>query len=229
MKENVIFYLGHAVRIVKSEGQQGVYKALNQYAIEPVENLPMVFDVLNCPEGCNLGTGCDLNSTVFEINGAMDRQRLLASDLYQKTAADEITEIERHSSQTLRSINDISDEILGYKQMAKMVNSLALKTNLLSLSASIEAARAGKAGNGFSVVTQAIRRLSLESQDSVRKVVDTSRNATYSISAITESGQAVEQLLMYVYEFLKNISTSSPTTENFTASDNPLPMRFPGH
>jgi ferredoxin len=65
LKENVEFMIGKKMRIDKSEGQGVVYRALDAFAREPAENLPALFDVLNCPEGCNLGTGCRHVKNIF--------------------------------------------------------------------------------------------------------------------------------------------------------------------
>jgi hypothetical protein len=75
LKECVEHYLGKSLRVDKSEGPQVVYKALNKYAEQPASNYPVLFDVLNCAEGCNLGTGCHHLSNEFEINTTMDRLR----------------------------------------------------------------------------------------------------------------------------------------------------------
>jgi iron only hydrogenase large subunit-like protein len=75
LKENVEFILGKNLRIDKSEGQNVVYKALDVFCREDKKNLPAIFDVLNCPEGCNLGTGCRHERTIFEINAAMEEAR----------------------------------------------------------------------------------------------------------------------------------------------------------
>ncbi|MCL1790030.1 MAG: 4Fe-4S binding protein [Peptococcaceae bacterium] len=57
LKENVEHYLGKSVRVDKAEGP-GIYHVLDEYAEQPLANLPVIFDVLNCQEGCNMGTGC---------------------------------------------------------------------------------------------------------------------------------------------------------------------------
>jgi iron only hydrogenase large subunit-like protein len=75
LKENVEFMLGKALRVDKSEGTHVVYKALDAFSKENKANLPAVFDVLNCAEGCNLGTGCHHNKTIFDVNNSMEKTR----------------------------------------------------------------------------------------------------------------------------------------------------------
>jgi len=75
LKDNVEFMLGKALRVDKSEGQQVVYKALDAFAVADKADRPAVFDVLNCAEGCNVGTGCHHNKTIFEINTTMENAR----------------------------------------------------------------------------------------------------------------------------------------------------------
>ena len=82
LKENVELYLGKSLRIDKSEGTNVVYKALKEFSEHGNKrHMPAIFDVLNCLEGCNLGTGCNHERDIFEINAIMDsaRQNVLES------------------------------------------------------------------------------------------------------------------------------------------------------
>jgi iron only hydrogenase large subunit-like protein/molecular chaperone GrpE (heat shock protein) len=93
LKENIEFYLGKSVRIEQSEGQDTVYKTLDTYAAEDIQNLPRVFDVLNCPEGCNMGTACDHENSIFEIGRIMDESRRISMEIYQKSDHAAMTEL----------------------------------------------------------------------------------------------------------------------------------------
>jgi hypothetical protein len=86
LKENVELYLDKSIRIDKSEGQSIVYKALESFSKQDEDVYPAVFDVLNCQEGCNLGTGCNHEYDIFEINTIMDDVR--QSILFEREKAD---------------------------------------------------------------------------------------------------------------------------------------------
>ncbi len=68
---------------------------------------------------------------------------------------------------TVRTLGEASGRL---HTMAEDVSSLARQTNLLSINAAIEAARAGPAGRGFAVVASEVRRLSAESGDTGRRI-----------------------------------------------------------
>ncbi|MDR1398057.1 MAG: methyl-accepting chemotaxis protein [Desulfarculales bacterium] len=90
LKENVEFILGQGLRIDRSEGQGVVYHALDVFAKEKKENLPALFDVLNCPEGCNLGTGCRQDKSTFEVNSAMSKAKYTALKGRERKYFDEL-------------------------------------------------------------------------------------------------------------------------------------------
>ncbi|RVU49023.1 methyl-accepting chemotaxis protein [Rubrivivax rivuli] len=68
------------------------------------------------------------------------------------------------------SVRQLSGASQGLRDMAEDVAQLARQTNLLSLNAAIEAARAGPSGRGFAVVASEVRRLSAESGDTGRRI-----------------------------------------------------------
>jgi len=55
LKENIEFFTGRKLHIAKAEGFD-IYDNLNLYAKTPDMFLPDIFDVLNCSDGCNIGT-----------------------------------------------------------------------------------------------------------------------------------------------------------------------------
>jgi ferredoxin len=119
LRENVEFYLGKTMRIDKSEGQSRVYADLDEFGKQQERNLPELFDVLNCQEGCNLGTGCDHKRNAFEINAVMEAQRLESPggrdrayitelyDSFDKTL--KLSDFQRNYSPERVSIRDISE------------------------------------------------------------------------------------------------------------------------
>lgn len=79
------------------------------------------------------------------------------------------------------NIDNMLDYITKINIMSEAIESISKQTNLLSLNASIESARAGAAGKGFAVVAGEIRNLSEQSNEStkeIKKVVKDIMNKT---------------------------------------------------
>ena len=86
----------------------------------------------------------------------------------------EITEGVQQSSANTYEVNNLMGELL--KETEKMnnilasINKLSNSTKILGLNASIEAARAGTAGRGFSVVAKEIERLSANTNQAAKEI-----------------------------------------------------------
>ncbi|MDO9314529.1 MAG: methyl-accepting chemotaxis protein [Burkholderiaceae bacterium] len=74
--------------------------------------------------------------------------------------------------EVMQSVRMLAGESVSLGGMAEDVAKIARQTNLLSLNAAIEAARAGPSGRGFAVVATEVRRLSTESGDTGKRIGD---------------------------------------------------------
>ena len=78
LQENIEYFLGKKLHIAKAEGYD-VYEKLSIYAETPEELLPDIYDVLNCDEGCNIGSASSHDKSVFKIDKTMDANRKKAT------------------------------------------------------------------------------------------------------------------------------------------------------
>ena len=84
-------------------------------------------------------------------------------------------------------------KIRSVHRITEMINSVSEKTHLLSVNASIEAARAGDAGRGFSVVAEEIRRLAESAANSSGQIEDLLRQLEDESSMISEAMRELGQ------------------------------------
>jgi len=321
LKENVELYLGKSLRIDKSEGTSVVYKALDGFAQQHRQCLPAIFDVLNCAEGCNLGTGCAHDRDVFEVNTIMDnaRRKVLNTmemddfdaiyeefdqvlrlgdfirnytpqyirpytvtdaqmdkafeSLAKRTDVDkkfncsacgndtchemakevacglnipenciqkERDDIRREhntvielSAENLKNIDDIFEDISiirglsnditqyvshvntaieKFNNMAASIDSIAMHINIISLNASIEAARAGQHGKAFSVVAEEIRKLAHSSKSTVSEATNITDQATSSIEGINSMIDRISSEIERAFDKITDISEKTQIT-----------------
>lgn len=131
----------------------------------------------------------------------------------------------------------IKDSSSAIEQIADIINDIAEKTNLLSLNAAIEAARAGQFGRGFAVVADEIgkladgsveqaktiqriiqgvvsdieneNRLIMESADSVSTLKSAAEDVNNAVNDIMMLCENQEALTARIHEGMKNISSGS--------------------
>ncbi|MBV8620033.1 MAG: hypothetical protein JOY84_14290 [Curvibacter sp.] len=78
----------------------------------------------------------------------------------------------------------------GLRTMAEDVAAIARQTNLLSVNATIEAARAGASGRGFAVVAAEVRRLSGASGETGRRIEEQVRQFSDQVQQTLQSSSA---------------------------------------
>ncbi len=104
----------------------------------------------------------------------------------------------------------------------QVVNAMARQTNILALNASVEAARAGREGKGFSVVASEIRKLADLSNQAAIEIIDAAQN-NFNLSQkmthnIAESLPFIEATSTLTKEISENCREQSSSVANINLS-----------
>ncbi len=128
--------------------------------------------------------------------------------MQQVNATSEVTSV------IIRDIDELQQQSKDIGSVVETINGIAATTNLLSLNASIEAARAGDAGRGFAVVAEQIRGLAEQSVDSVKRIEKIIKAIQQKTQITVSSAKNAEQLLGSQTEALNNTVTVFKDVDN---------------
>ncbi|MFP4267957.1 MAG: methyl-accepting chemotaxis protein, partial [Spirochaetaceae bacterium] len=112
------------------------------------------------------------------------------------------------------TIREIASNSEGLGEASDVIQSIAGQTNLLSMNASIEAAHAGEAGRGFSVVADEIRKLSKGSAEQARSISQVLEGIKNSIKTVETSSADTLQRFETVAELTTTVRDQEMSIKN---------------
>lgn len=143
-----------------------------------------------------------IEELAVSINEVADSVRDNADNAVKSSQLAELTgkgiiKSDRLMEQLMKSIQEIRKNSRQITGVVKEIEDIAFQTNILALNASVEAARAGDAGKGFSVVAGEVRRLAAKTTSASKLTAELIEKNSEAVedgsSAVSETAEALKK------------------------------------
>ncbi|BCZ46346.1 hypothetical protein psyc5s11_24130 [Clostridium gelidum] len=128
----------------------------------------------------------------------------------------QVSTVSQVFDELVKLILDIQTHYNSIQGFATMITGIAKQTNLLSLNAAIEAARVGEAGKGFSVVANEIKKLSVDTQENAKDIMDSLQSLTTSMGQLITKSNEGSDVITKTTEIIEG---SSSILDNITDAE----------
>ena len=179
------------------ESSKNISIAINEVAIGSTKQ---VLDTDVCLK--QMSSLSDMVNKVYdetnEIDGLFENTReTVASGL---TIVNNLNDKAKATSQITKEIStgmkNLEENSRSIENIVNAINEISEQTNLLSLNASIEAARAGDSGRGFAVVAGEIRNLATKSMESANQIQEIINSIQYQTNETAKTSKKAEEIVL---------------------------------
>lgn len=128
-------------------------------------------------------------------------------------------EIYNHTGESMKTISELSKDSKRISDIVNIIQDISRQTDILSINASIEAAHAGQAGKGFSIVAAEMGTLSSRTKSSAQEIGEIILIFTQNIADAVNS---MEQSFALTRDGMENMELIKASADKISSSNSEI-------
>lgn len=160
------------------------------------------------------------SSLQISVGAKLSYEHSKESEVLTQQATKNTDQGKKAVSDVVETMDQIKEASVKISEITSVIDGIAFQTNILSLNAAVEAARAGDAGRGFAVVAGEVRSLALKSATAAKEIKELIANSSNLVSKghdlvslsedkMTQIDESIHKIESMIKEI--NISTKEQT------------------
>jgi methyl-accepting chemotaxis protein len=198
LREKILEMGGYANRVASGSNELSASAEEMSHAVE---------DIAKVSERLKT-SGEEVSAAMRELseNADLVAQHTQASQRETKGAVADATRSSEASHGAVKGMSDIQAATSQIVQAIKVIQDIARQTNLLSLNAAIEAAKAGAQGKGFAVVAEEVRKLADRSRQAAKEIEELIQQTQEAVAEGVGSSQVTMESLETIRTRIEGLS-----------------------
>ncbi len=152
----------------------------------------------------NIGEVKEAVGDISELNNTNHSQILGLSEI--------LDELLHQSEEINTAMESINGSVAGFSDTTRDISDIARQINILSINASIEAARAGDAGKGFAVVAQEVGKLANHSQEAVAEAEKSNALVFGDIKTVNDIVESINKKMVDIQKMMNDVRDNISAT-----------------
>lgn len=163
---------------------------------------------------------CSISEVALKTKDSADLASQASS--LSNTIKDKAERGNRQMGEMVQSVREIGESSRSIGKIIKLIDDIAFQTNILSLNAAVEAARAGQHGKGFAIVAEEVRNLAAKSAQAAKDtgllITNSIEKTEVGVNIANETAESLAEIVSGINENSRIVGKIANSSEEQAAS-----------